>query len=105
MEKILVILDTDSLENYEFFKESLKNRGFEVEQLFFYDLWFSADAMKARGINNESMYFLAKYIDKMSKIKSIFFSNNCLEEKIPKLLEYIAKQYEMEILYEKDIIK
>lgn len=81
----------------------LKDLGYEVENTYFKNSWYSSDNLKYIGIENIPMYFLAKSIEYMSKCNVIYFCKGWENTRGCRIEHEIATSYGLEIIYEEPL--
>lgn len=83
-------------------KNYLESLGYEFVNTKFTDEWYSSDSMKARGVVNIPLCFLAKSLENMSLCSVAYFAKGWENTRGCKAEHDIAKAYGVEILYEPD---
>lgn len=78
-----------------------KEKGYEFINTLFTDEWYSSEKMKDRGVIHMPLCFLAKSIENMSKCDIVYFCKGWENARGCKIEHEIAKQYNLEIIYEK----
>lgn len=80
----------------------LEGLGYEVINTRFTDEWYSAEAMKERGVENIPLCFLAKSLENMSLCDTVYFCNGWLNARGCQIEYLAARNYGLKILYEND---
>ena len=78
----------------------LEGLGYEVINTKFTDEWYSAKAMKKRGVENIPLCFLAKSLENMSLCDTVYFCDGWLNARGCRIEYLAAREYAMNILYE-----
>ena len=80
----------------------LFDNGYEVVNTLFTDEWYKPENMEKRGVINIPLCFVAKSLENMSKVDTVYFvdgwrsARGCLVEHLA------AKSYGLNIIYEKE---
>ena len=74
--------------------------GFEIVNSFFIDDEYSDEALKAKGVEQIGVYFLAKSLESMSMCDAVYFCKGWEKARGCKLEHDVAVAYGLEILYE-----
>jgi len=78
----------------------LESRGFRVINTLFTDEWYSRDAMKARGVEQIGLCFLAKALESMSHCKAVLFCKGWEKARGCVIEHMAALAYGVECIYE-----
>ena len=78
----------------------LTDRGFKVVNTLFTDDWYSEGAMRARGVENVPLCFLAKSLENMSKCDAAYFCKGWEAARGCRIEHEAAKAYGLTIIYE-----
>lgn len=78
----------------------LKERGYEIVNTLFADEWYSQEAMKARGVENRPLCFLAKSLENMSLCHVAYFCKGWEATRGCRIEHEVAKAYGLTIIYE-----
>ena len=78
----------------------LEGMGYEVVNTLFTDEWYSDEAMKARGVVQIPLCFLAKSLENMSKCHVAYFCNDWWNARGCKIEYAAAEAYGLEIIEE-----
>ena len=81
--------------------KALESKGYEVVNTLFTDEWYSSDAMKARGVVQIPLCFLAKSLENMSLCHAAYFCKGWENARGCKIEHDAAKAYGLTIIYEK----
>jgi hypothetical protein len=79
----------------------LKENEYKVINTLFTNDWYSEENMKKRGVVNIHLTFLAKSIETMATCHVAYFCKGWKDARECKIEHEVAKQYGLEILYEK----
>ena len=80
----------------------LEEKGYEVVNTLFTDEWYNSENMKARGVVQIPLCFLAKSLENMSLCHAVYFCKGWSDAR-GCLIEHIAAlAYGLEIIYEHD---
>ena len=79
----------------------LEAKGFEIVNTLFTDDWYNDQAMKARGVVQIPLYFLAKSLESMSLCHAAYFCKGWEKTRGCRIEHEAAKAYGLEIIYEK----
>lgn len=80
--------------------KELEAKGYEVVNTLFTDEWYSQDAMKARGVENIPLCFLAKSLENMSLCNAAYFCKGWENARGCRIEHEAAKAYGLFIMYE-----
>lgn len=80
--------------------KALEALGYEVVNTLFTDEWYSDKSMKARGVENIPLCFLAKSLENMSKCDAAYFCRGWQNARGCQIEHEAAKKYGMKIIYE-----
>ena len=78
----------------------LEAKGFEIVNTLFTDDWHNDQAMKARGVVQIPLYFLAKSLESMSLCHAAYFCKGWEKARGCRIEHEAAKAYGLEIIYE-----
>ena len=78
----------------------LEGMGYEVVNTLFTDEWYSDAAMKARGVENIPLCFLAKSLENMSLCSVAYFCKGWENARGCRVEHEAARAYGMKIIYE-----
>ena len=78
----------------------LDAKGFEIVNTLFTDDWYNDQAMKARGVVQIPLYFLAKSLESMSLCHAAYFCKGWEKTRGCRIEHEAAKAYGLEIIYE-----
>lgn len=81
---------------------ALKERGYEIVNTLFTDEWYSNESMKARGVVQIPLCFLAKSLENMSFCHAAYFCAGWENARGCRIEHEAAKAYGLEIIYEED---
>ena len=81
---------------------ALKERGYEIVNTLFTDEWYSNESMKARGVVQIPLCFLAKSLENMSFCNAAYFCAGWENARGCRIEHEAAKAYGLEIIYEED---
>lgn len=79
---------------------AIKENGYEVVNTLFTDEWYNDENMKARGVVNIPLCFLAKSLENMSLCHMAYFCKGWENARGCLIEHEAAKAYGMVILYE-----
>lgn len=79
---------------------ALEAKGFEIANTLFTDDWYSDQAMKARGVVQIPLCFLAKSLENMSLCHAAYFCKGWEKARGCRIEHEAAKAYGLEIIYE-----
>lgn len=79
---------------------ALKERGYEIINTLFTDEWYNADQMKARGVVQIPLCFLAKSLENMSLCHAAYFCKGWEKTRGCKIEHDAAVAYGLEVIYE-----
>lgn len=80
----------------------LKERGYEIVNTLFTDEWYNNESMKARGVVQIPLCFLAKSLENMSFCHAAYFCDGWENARGCRIEHEAAKAYGLEIIYEED---
>lgn len=78
----------------------LEEKGFGVVNTLFTDEWYSQEQMKARGVVQIPLCFLAKSLENMSLCHAAYFCKGWENARGCRIEHEAAKAYGLEIIYE-----
>lgn len=78
----------------------LHENGYEVVNTLFTDEWYKPENMEKRGVVNVPLCFLAKSIENMSKVDTVFFCRGWQNARGCQAEHFVAKSYGLHVLYE-----
>ena len=78
----------------------LEEKGYESVNTLFTDEWYSADAMKKRGVVQIPLCFLAKSLENMSLCHTVYFCKGWENARGCKIEHDAAVAYGLDIIYE-----
>lgn len=78
----------------------LTGKGYEVVNTLFTDDWYKTENMKARGVVQIPLCFLAKSLENMSKCHAAYFCKGWENARGCRIEHDAARAYGLEILYE-----
>lgn len=79
---------------------ALEAKGFEIVNTLFTDDWNNDQAMKARGVVQIPLCFLAKSLESMSLCHAAYFCKGWEKARGCRIEHEAAKAYGLEIIYE-----
>lgn len=79
---------------------TLKARGFVIINTLFTDEWYGQEQMKARGVEQIPLCFLAKSLENMSLCHAVYFCSGWEATRGCKLEHDAAVAYGLDIIYE-----
>ena len=79
---------------------ALEAKDFEIVNSLFTDDWYNDQAMKARGVVQIPLYFLAKSLESMSLCHAAYFCKGWEKARGCRIEHEAAKAYGLEIIYE-----
>lgn len=79
---------------------ALKERGYEIVNTLFTDEWYSNESMKARGVVQIPLCFLAKSLENMSLCHAAYFCVGWEKARGCRIEHEAAKAYGLEVIYE-----
>ncbi len=79
---------------------ALRARGYEVVNTLFMDDWYSDEQMKARGVVQIPLCFLAKSLENMSLCHAAYFCKGWENARGCKIEHDAAVAYGLDIIYE-----
>lgn len=80
----------------------LKERGYEVVNTLFTDVWYSESSMKDRGVVNKPLCYLAKSLENMSLCDVAYFCKGWERARGCRIEQEAAKAYGLIVMYEED---
>lgn len=80
----------------------LKERGYEVVNTLFTDVWYSESSMKDRGVVNKPLCYLAKSLENMSLCDVAYFCKGWERARGCRIELEAAKAYGLIVMYEED---
>lgn len=80
--------------------EALKREGYEIVNTLFTDEWYSKESMKARGVVQIPLCFLANSLENMSLCHAAYFCKGWENARGCKIEHDAAKAYGLRIIYE-----
>lgn len=80
----------------------LEERGYEVVNTLFTDVWYSESSMKDRGVVNKPLCYLAKSLENMSLCDVAYFCKGWERARGCRIEQETAKAYELIVMYEED---
>ena len=80
----------------------LERLGYDVVNTMFKDIWYSESAMKARGVENIPLCFLAKSIEKMSMCDVAYFCDGWEDARGCRIEHDVAEEYGLDIIFAED---
>ncbi|MCM1215450.1 MAG: DUF4406 domain-containing protein [Lachnospiraceae bacterium] len=80
----------------------LYDLGYAIIDTFFEEEWANPENMKARGVENIPVAFLAKSIEKMAECNAVYFCKGYEEARGCRIEHQIAQAYGLTIIYEED---
>ena len=79
---------------------ALEAKGYAVVNTLFTDDWYGADAMKARGVVQIPLCFLAKSLENMANCHAAYFCKGWENARGCRIEHDAAVAYGLEIIYE-----
>jgi len=79
---------------------ALEKKGYEVVNTLFTDEWYSEEAMKARGVENVPLCFLAKSLENMSQCHAAYFCKGWRNARGCRIEHEVALAYGLTVIYE-----
>ena len=79
---------------------ALETKGYEVVNTLFTDEWYSEEAMKARGVENVPLCFLAKSVENMSQCHAAYFCKGWRNARGCRIEHEVALAYGLTVIYE-----
>jgi hypothetical protein len=92
--------DAEIIETREKAIKVLEEKGYEVVNTLFTDEWYSDESMKARGVEQIGLCFLAKSLDSMSRCHAAYFCKGWENARGCKIEHDAAVAYGLTIIYE-----
>lgn len=80
----------------------LERLGYKVVNTLFTDEWYSESVMKARGVENIPLCFLAKSLEYMSHCDVAYFCDGWEDARGCRIEHETAEAYGLDIIYEED---
>lgn len=80
----------------------LEERGYEVVNTLFTDVWYSESSMKDRGVVNKPLCYLAKSLENMSLCDVAYFCKGWERARGCRIEQEAAKAYGLIVMYEED---
>ena len=81
--------------------KELEAAGYEVVNTLFTDEWYNTENMKARGVEQVPLCFLAKSLENMSLCNAAYFCKGWENARGCKIEHDAAVAYGLDIIYEK----
>ena len=94
------LTDAQIVETRERAIKILEGKGYEVVNTLFTDEWYSPEAMKARGVENIPLCFLAKSLENMSLCGVAYFCKGWRQARGCRIEHEVALAYGMNVIYE-----
>lgn len=82
--------------------KQLERLGYKVVNTLFTDEWYSDSAMKARGVENIPICFLAKSLEYMSLCDVVYFCDGWEAARWCRIEHDVAEEYGLDIIYAED---
>ena len=79
---------------------ALEKKGYEVVNTLFTDEWYSEESMKARGVENVPLCFLAKSLENMSQCHAAYFCKGWRNARGCRIEHEVALAYGLTVIYE-----
>lgn len=95
-----VASEEEILETKERATKALEEMGYDVVNTYFDDEWSKKENMKARGVVNISVAFMAKSLEKMAECKAVYFCKGWESQRGCKIEHAVAEAYGLDIFYE-----
>ena len=80
--------------------KDLEAKGYEIVNTLFTDVWYSNESMKARGVAQIPLCFLAKSLENMSLCHAAYFCKGWKKARGCKIEHDAAIAYGLDIIYE-----
>jgi hypothetical protein len=80
--------------------KALEEKGYEVVNTLFTDVWYSKDQMALRGVVHIPLCFMAKSLENMSRCHAAYFCKGWENARGCKIEHAAAIAYGLEIIYE-----
>ena len=80
----------------------LERLGYKVVNTLFTDEWYSDSSMKARGVENIPLCFLAKSLENMSLCSVAYFCDGWEDARGCRIEHETAEEYGLDIIYAED---
>ena len=78
----------------------LEERGYEVVNTLFTDVWYSESSVKDRGVVNKPLCYLAKSLENMSLCDVAYFCDGWEDARGCRIEHEVAEAYGLDIIYE-----
>ena len=78
----------------------LHENGYEVVNTLFTDEWYSKENMEERGVVNPALCFLAKSLDNMCLVDTVYFCKGWDHARGCQVEHFAAKCYGLHVIYE-----
>jgi len=95
------LTDEEIVEIREKAIKKLTADGYEVINTLFIDEWYGKEQMTARGVVQIPVCFIGKSIENMSLCHAVYFVKGWEKARGCKIEHEVAKEYNLEIIYEK----
>lgn len=82
--------------------KALEEKGYDIVNTLFTDEWYNDEQMKARGVVQISLCFLAKSLENMSLCHAAYFCKGWENTRGCKIEHDAAVAYGLEVLYEEE---
>lgn len=79
---------------------ALTEKGYDIVNTLFTDEWYSGDRMRARGVVQIPLCFLAKSLENMSLCHAVYFCKGWESTRGCKIEHDAAVAYGLDIIYE-----
>ena len=80
--------------------KDLEAKGYEIVNTLFTDVWYNNESMKARGVVQIPLCFLAKALENMSLCHAAYFCKGWKKARGCKIEHDAAIAYGLDIIYE-----
>ena len=80
--------------------QALKEKGYEIVNMFFADEWYSRESMEERGVVQVPLCFLAKSLENMSLCHAAYFCKGWEKARGCRIEHDVAVAYGLDIIYE-----
>ena len=77
----------------------LEERGYEVVNTLFTDVWYSESSVKDRGVVNKPLCYLAKSLENMSLCDVAYFCNGWERARGCRIKQEAAEAYGLIVMY------
>lgn len=94
--------EAEIVETRERAMEALRRMGYEVINTLFTDEWYSVENMKARGVVQIPLCFLAKSLENMSLCDAAYFCHGWKKARGCRIEHEAAVAYGLTVIYEDD---